>query len=190
MGLHSCWPLDSSRFYSRYLGGQAKSDFSMGDASCSGLVATLIPVIVGAVIGLVGGWVGPWLLEGRKERADKKKRRAEKFEELVTALCEHKYWLETMEQIWVFGRDEKPSIPPFARVHAISRAYFPEFETQIAALERASIEYEKWMFRAAAKRADAEGVPATEGLQEAFGPYLEKFRSLLNELGEFAKTEF
>jgi hypothetical protein len=52
----------------------------MADA---GILSSLAPVVVGGLIGLAGGWLGPWLLEGRKQAAEKKKKRAEKFEELV-----------------------------------------------------------------------------------------------------------
>jgi hypothetical protein len=53
---------------------------------CSSLAATLIPVVVGGIIALAGGWLGPWLLEGRKEAAEKRQRRRQKFEELVATL--------------------------------------------------------------------------------------------------------
>ena len=79
---------------------------------------------------------------------------------------------------------------PFAKVHAISRVYFPAFESQITALEVVPGNYEKWMYRAAETRVKNSGMPSVVGLQEAYGPYIEKFRELLKELGEFAKREF
>ena len=159
----------------------------MTDVSPS-IWATLLPVVVGGGIGFATGWFGPWLLEGRKEKAEKKKRRADKFEELVTALYEHKHWLDMMEQIWVYGFEEKRTMSPFAKVHAISRVYFPEFEAQIAAVETASVEYEKWMYRAADSR--VKGKVTIEGMGEVYGAYFEKFWALQNELSEFAKKEF
>jgi len=75
----------------------------MADASAPDLVAVLAPVVVGGIIGLAGGWLGPWLLERRKEKADKKKRRAEKFEELVTALFEYEHWLDVMRDIQLYS---------------------------------------------------------------------------------------
>ena len=159
-------------------------------ASTISMWSTLVPVMVGGAIGLIGGWLGPWLVERRKEAAEEKKKLAEKFEELIAALYEHKHWLDMMEQIWVLGTDEKRSMSPFARVHAISRVYFPEFESQIAALEVVARKYEMWMFHAAKNRLINDGAPSLEGLEEAYRPYAEKFRTLLNELGEFAKREF
>jgi hypothetical protein len=43
--------------------------------------ASLLPVIVGGLIGLAGGVVGPWFLQKGKDETEKKKHRAEKFEE-------------------------------------------------------------------------------------------------------------
>ena len=71
----------------------------MADPASTDLVSTLVPVVVGGAIGLMGGWLGPWFLERKKEGAEKKKRRAAKFEELVTALYEHKHWLDMMESL-------------------------------------------------------------------------------------------
>jgi hypothetical protein len=53
----------------------------------------LIPVVVGGLIAIAGGLVGPPFLHHLQVKADKRKRRAEKFEELVVALHEHKHWL-------------------------------------------------------------------------------------------------
>ena len=117
----------------------------MTDTAMVSMWSTLVPVMVGGAIGLVGGWLGPMLVERRKEVAEKKKKRAEKFEELVTALYEHKHWLDTMENIRVFGSEEKPPVSPFARVQAISNVYFSEFETQVEELKKLASEYEAWM---------------------------------------------
>jgi hypothetical protein len=65
----------------------------MADASAPDLFGTLVPVVVGGLIGLAGGWLGPSLLERRKEKAEKKKLRAQKFEELVGAVVEHYHWI-------------------------------------------------------------------------------------------------
>jgi len=44
----------------------------------------LLPVIVGGVIGIAGGLIGPPFLHHLQQKAEKKRKRAEKFEELVT----------------------------------------------------------------------------------------------------------
>jgi hypothetical protein len=53
----------------------------------------LISVVVGGIIGIAGGLIGPLMLERRKEASEKKKKRAEKFEELVGAVVEHYQWI-------------------------------------------------------------------------------------------------
>jgi hypothetical protein len=49
-------------------------------------VADLVSVIVGGMIGLAGGLVGPPFLHRLQVKAEKEKRRAQKFEELVIDL--------------------------------------------------------------------------------------------------------
>jgi len=159
----------------------------MADTSPS-MWATLLPVVVGGVIGLAGGWIGPWLLERRKEAVEKRKRRAEKFEELVSALYEHKHWLDMLERHWVYGFEEKLTVTPFGKVVAISRVYFPKFDVQILELEKAAIEYEKWMYAAADARVNCK--PSIDGLLEIYAPYAQRFRVLIDELGTFAQGEF
>jgi hypothetical protein len=62
----------------------------MSDTATTGTTwTTLVPVMVGGAIGLVGGWLEPWLLERKKEAAENKKKRAEKFEKLVATLFEY-----------------------------------------------------------------------------------------------------
>jgi hypothetical protein len=128
-------------------------------------------------------------LHNRQVAADRQKRRAEKFEELVAALYEHKHWLDTVEKIRVLARDEPITASPLAKVEAISAVYFPEFGDQIRALGGVAGEYELWMMEAGEKMVRND--PAyTEGLIEARAPYLQAFLALLSELRAFARREF
>ena len=65
----------------------------MADAALLGLAGT----VVGGAIAVVSGWLGPWLIEGRKERAEQKKRRADQSEDLVGAFYEFDHWLTLSE---------------------------------------------------------------------------------------------
>ena len=154
------------------------------------LAVALAPAAVTGIVGITAGVVGPWFLEARKKETERKNKRAEKFEELVAALFEHKHWLDVMEQIWVFGEPEKRTVSPFAKVHAISRVYFPLFEARIKELDALALAYQTWMYDAAKKRIANKGMPSIDGLEEVYNPYATKLVSLLNELGEFAKREF
>ena len=53
-------------------------------SSVTPLWNVLLPVLVGGAIGIVGSFVGPFFLQRAKDAADRKRKRAEKFEELVT----------------------------------------------------------------------------------------------------------
>jgi hypothetical protein len=149
-----------------------------------------------AIIGLIGVLLGAsistgitYLIAARKEAADQKRRRGEKFEELVAALYEHKHWLDTIEQIWVYGAKEQIPVSPFAKVQAISSVYFPRFRPQVSKLELAAGQYEQWMFSAAQIRVK-QGMPSIDGIGEIYGPYLSCFRGLMDDLVAFAEREF
>lgn len=53
------------------------------------LWSVLLPVLIGGAIGIVGSFVGPFFLQRLKDATEKKRKRAEKFEELVGAVTEH-----------------------------------------------------------------------------------------------------
>lgn len=54
------------------------------------LLLSVGPATLTAAVALLG----PYLLEGRKQEAERKKKRAEKVEELIGALYEHDHWLK------------------------------------------------------------------------------------------------
>lgn len=162
----------------------------MADANTGvSLWQVLAPVIVGGFIGLAGGLVGPWLLQNRKEAAEKKQRRAEKFEELVTALFEQHHWINKMRNVRVFGEQRDLEMSPIAKVQAISAVYFPEFEMEIRALDLAADAYELWAMKAGSKRSKKE-VEFMEGGNEAYEPFMEKFHTLMRTLREYSRKEF
>ena len=120
----------------------------MADAALLGLAGT----VVGGAIAVVSGWLGPWLIEGRKERAEQKKRRADKFEDLVGAVYEFDHWLDIKRGIALGGTDSEPTVSPFAKIQAIAAAYFPQFDPLIQELERKSAPYVVWIETAGFKR--------------------------------------
>jgi hypothetical protein len=152
---------------------------------------TPLPVIVGGVIGLAGGWLGPWLLERRREKAERRLKRADKFEEMVGAIYEFDHWVETERQIRVEQKAELiRAVSPFARVRAISAVYFPQFEDLIRALETATSGYRGWMQAVTLRRVagDTEEPPA--GFVEALHPYSRARDNLLDSLRNFAQKDF
>src|SRR5262249_20753176 len=149
----------------------------------------LLPVIVGGAIAIAGGLIGPPFLHWLQQNAEKKRRRAEKFEELVTALYEHEHWLEAMQGNYVFGKEENIPVTPFAKAHAIVNVYFPEFRARLDQLDAAAKNYVLWMTQAYLKRTQT-GSPNIDGLKEAQDPYLTKLQSVLNDLEDYARRNF
>jgi hypothetical protein len=151
----------------------------------------LLPVLVGGAIGILGGMIGPYFIQHAKDATDRKRKRAEKFEELVTALYEHRHWLDTLEDIRVFGADLRAAVSPFAKVQAISAVHFQNFAPALAELDALGRKYEAWMSKAAVKRLEhPTALPNTDGLIDVYGPYNEKFWVILADLRDFARREF
>jgi hypothetical protein len=160
-----------------------------------------------AFIGLGGTIVGSaivltsqFLLERKRQEFEKqkqeyerqkeiKKKKAEKLEELVATLYEHKEWLQIREGISLWRSEEKLPVTPFSKLEAIANVYFPELETQLKALVEATSNYETWVFKAS-KLAKTTGNVVTKEMLDAYAPYSSAFISLLNETKDYAKREF
>ena len=162
----------------------------MADTSSPGMWAPLLMVLVGGALTLAGAWLGPWISERRKERAERHKRRAEKFQELVAALFEFDHWVDNARKAVAFGEEVPDVVSPFWKVHAISAAYFPDFEAAIQALDVATSRYKLWMTEAGQKRLVGQADRVSEGHKEAYEPYQQSRDGLLKALKEFAAKEF
>jgi hypothetical protein len=153
------------------------------------MLNVLLPVIVGGLIAIAAGLIGPTYLHHLQQRAEKKRKRAEKFEELIATLYEHNHWLKETANVRVFGGEDRNIISPIAKVQAISTVYFPEFEAQITRLNATADQYGLWAMEARQKRLRNDPT-FNDGGVEAFKPYYKNFLFLLSELREFAKREF
>jgi len=151
--------------------------------------ATLWPVIVGGAIGVFGTVIGGWLLETRKQNAEKRKKRAEKFEEMIAAIHEHSHWLDTARSIRIFAKEAELGVNPITKVLAISAIYFPEFYDELKELDLAAGKFESWIFESAQKRLDGDH-NFREGHIEAYDSYGRKRMNILDVLRKFAAEEF
>jgi hypothetical protein len=149
----------------------------------------LLPVIVGGLIGLLGGFVGPFLIQQTKDAADRKRKRMEKFEELVTALFECEHWVDNLRLRLVYGEQIATAISPFAKLQAISSIYFPQFAGTIGEFERRTLDYTLWMAQAGGRRTSGDLASINEGFEEAYRPFNQKRDQLLNEFKQFAREE-
>ena len=94
--------------------------------------ATLVPVIVGGAIAVVGGVLAPAISRSLDDKSERRKKRVEKFEELVGALFEYDEWLDDIRDIRVFGREQLEPPSPLAKTQAIAAIYFHEFNGDLA----------------------------------------------------------
>jgi hypothetical protein len=146
---------------------------------------SLLGVVVGGVIALAGFVVRDVLQEWR----DKKKRRADKFEELVAAVYEFDHWIEAARDKYVYGRDVPETVSPFAKVQSISSIYFPQFRILVGELNSAALMYRVWMLGAQGKRLNGLA-NFNDGFKDVIGPYIDAHGALLNALQEFAREHF
>jgi hypothetical protein len=151
------------------------------------IVLALAPATVAGLVGVASGVVGPWWLQRQKDQSERKRRRAEKFEELVAAVFEHGHWLNAYQREQLFGDGQDVGMSPIAKVLTIPAVYFPGLNQTIAELDVAATEYELWIVKERRKKLANE--PYAENLKEGFASYLRKRTSLLAELRNFARRE-
>jgi hypothetical protein len=153
----------------------------------------LLPVVVGGAlsmggigIGLVVALVRDWI--SRKE--ERRKLRADKFEELVAALYEFDHWVDTARTRALGGAAPEPSVSPFAKIQAIASVYFPQFDPLVRELDRGTANYRVWIETANYKRTSGQLTRLPDGLSEAMKPYNDSRDKLTEELCSFAQKHF
>jgi hypothetical protein len=160
-------------------------------SSVTPLWNVLLPVLIGGAIGIVGSFVGPFFLQRLKDAANRKRKRAEKFEELVAAVVEHYHWMASMRFFFVSGRGNQPSLSPTTKIEAIVSTYFPQFEMLVRQLDSASNKYEIWILSTGQKRiANEPGYEKLIGHDDVLTNYTDKRMDFLVELKRFARREF
>lgn len=148
-------------------------------------LATLASVVVGGF-----PIAGAWFVEWRKEAAEKKRQRVQKFEELIAVVYELDHWMHSTRNVTAFGDNIVLGPSPFAKVHAIAAAHFPQFNKSISQLNAPIQNYLLWMAQAGQKRLSGDLANLNAGLEEASVPYQKKLDELLNALTAFAEREF
>jgi cytochrome c oxidase assembly factor CtaG len=83
---------------------------------------SLWPVVVGGLLalgGTVAGAIATTIRDAGQQRHETRKRRADKFEELVAAVYEFDHWLDDMRERDAFGvGDTRNTVSPFAKVQS------------------------------------------------------------------------
>ena len=147
---------------------------------------SLVGVVIGGVIGFSGGLIGPLVLERRKQIAERKKKRAEKMEELASLLYKHQHWIKSTMNFCLSGAEESKTISPFARIEAITRVYFHELHDSIHELDIKADQYEKWLLQERDKRIRNPRYQAN--IDEAKPYYTAYLRSLYDVLDEIKRS--
>jgi hypothetical protein len=119
------------------------------------------------------GLVGTGRRDATQERREARKRRADKFEELVAALYESDHWADSSRQRDAVGDSNVPeTVSPFAKVQSIWSVYFPQFDEGIRELDIATLQYRMWIHAAAAHRISNNKSQFLDGFSEAHAPYV------------------
>jgi hypothetical protein len=151
----------------------------------------LLPVVVGGAIGILAGVIGPYFIQRAKDATDRKRKRAEKYEELVAAVVEHYHWMASMRFFFVSGQGSQPTLSPITKIEAIVSTYFPQFEMLVRQLDSASNGYEVWILSTGQKRIRNEpGYEKLVGHDEVLTKYTDKRLDFIVELKHFARRGF
>ncbi|WP_456863685.1 hypothetical protein [Bradyrhizobium sp. USDA 4503] len=134
--------------------------------------------------------VGTARRDAAQERREAKKRRADKFEELVAAVYEFDHWLEGVRNRRAYGEDIPETVSPFAKVQSITSIYFPRFSGLVTELDIAASQVGVWIAQAAHKRLSKDIANLNDGQVEAYEPYAQKREALLGALNKLAREEF
>jgi hypothetical protein len=153
------------------------------------LAIALAPAAVAGIVGIVGGLLGPWFLEARKQEAERKKRREEKFAELIAAIHEHDHWLDIARSVRVIGMEKELGVNPITKAMAITAVYFPQFQKEMEELDYVAGQFESWQFEAGQKRI-AGNEDYRAGHIEAYNPLSKKRHAILKSLNKFGNEEF
>jgi hypothetical protein len=152
----------------------------------------LVPVLVGGLLtlgGTVAAALGTVIRDAVQRRSEERKRRADKFEELVASVYEFDHWLDRLKDRFVFGADVPETVSPFAKVQSTSSVYFPQFSTLANDLDEAATEYRRWMIGAGEKRLNKDPTHIG-GFIEVYEPYKRRRNALLDALQKFARKHF
>lgn len=157
---------------------------------------SLWPVVVGGLLtgifalgGIGVGLVGASRRDAAQERRDARKRRADKFEELVAAVYEFDHWLTLTRQRELEKKEGVPeAVSPFAKLQAISSVYFPQFSKLVDELDIVSSRYVAWIYNPQDKTFSETGKALL--FDGAYTPYSNSREARLNVLTKFAHEEF
>ena len=112
----------------------------------------VIPVIVGGLLAIGGGIAGQILTHQFSARRERDKLIREKAELLISALYEHRDWLNRENSRLVFGADLQEQPSPLDRAYALQELYFPELSGALRDITSTLIPIAKFFYTNARAR--------------------------------------
>ena len=146
-------------------------------SSVTSLWTVLVPVMVGGGLTIAGGFLSQFVLQRTKDAADRKQKRTDKLEELVSAVYDYDHWLNTTKHSF----EGEVTMSLFVKILAIPDIYFPDFRDAVGELRTAADKYVVSMLPHAQNSPENTTNPMVQ--------YIETRDGLLRELGNFARRE-
>jgi hypothetical protein len=101
----------------------------------------LIGTLSGTAIGFAGGLITQVVLERNKNKEDRRKKRVEKFEELISAIYDYQILVDELTGRVKWGSNDTIPKIPLGKALAIARTYFPQFESAMNELAESSFRF-------------------------------------------------
>ena len=153
---------------------------------------SVVLALASGVLAFIGGVAGSWFTQRWQTKADKEKRREEKFEALMGALYDHRDWLKALGNSRAFDSAPPVGSSPMARVRAIAAVYFKSFQQALIKLDVAADHYELWTFPAGQERKNKGKLELVtlEAGQKAYAPYATTWKEIVERLENLAINGF
>jgi hypothetical protein len=107
-----------------------------------GMIETIVPVIVGGMIGIAGTIAGPPLTHFLSQRAEQKRTRQAKLQELICLLYDHNTYAGQIMILRVTAQPEPSSAPPLPRALALVAVHLPELDEDLETLYTLYMEHD------------------------------------------------
>lgn len=149
------------------------------------VVVTLLPALIAGTVGVLSPVIVEWL----KQRAERKRKRAENLDNLLRALYEYDHWLDLKKNSNAFGHEDRAEMTPRWRLQTLVAIHFPQFEKKTQTLVVKALNYEGWSIEAGRKRL-AKIDKFTDGFREVYDPYREAFQDIVEDISKAGRKEF
>lgn len=130
----------------------------------------LLPVLIGGLLTFFGGLSGPIVGHLMTSNEQKRVRREEQFERLLSLVEDYDNWLDEKVNITAFGDEREPGPSPFPKAMSVALMHFPELVKDLRAVEIAAAPLRVWLNDAGITRIKTKTI-TNAGFGEAYQPY-------------------